>query len=445
MHASVRSQAGVPLSSRSRDPSSPSSPLASAAAGAAPDHAAQAWNVLPPGQAGGVAFTKNSTDQIALYEGLTRCGDRVTDADLRRFFKRETLGLGQESAVRSSGRGKGLHDHARPLGRAARQGRQRTGRRLRSGLGDRRRPAADHGAAPRPGPDRGARRARRRCVRARALRADRSGRARRRRRCSRGSSTCFARGARGDAGRSGSSTPTSRGSTRSTARRACPLRPGRGTDVVAVGGADRRRLRRGRRRRGAAVAVPRAPATEARRGAGPPRLGGPAPAATTPRRAWPWTGVLDGPEARSEIGNVVVDPGSTTAMASLGLAPTGYRDRACRMRLLVGARRSATGQAALRRRPAGRPLLPWAPAGARPRGRRLQGAGRRVPGHLVRDPPRSRDRLRVERDLRRVGSRRRVRRDALRGKRHAVPAPGRVPADDDLRRRDDRRSRSRIV
>jgi hypothetical protein len=30
------------------------------------DHAAQAWNVLPPGQAGGVVFTRNSTDQIAL-------------------------------------------------------------------------------------------------------------------------------------------------------------------------------------------------------------------------------------------------------------------------------------------------------------------------------------------------------------------------------------------
>ena len=64
------------------------------------DHAAQAWNVLPPGQAGGVAFTKNSTDQIALYEGLTALRDRVTDADLRRFFKRETLGLGAEKAVR---------------------------------------------------------------------------------------------------------------------------------------------------------------------------------------------------------------------------------------------------------------------------------------------------------------------------------------------------------
>ena len=65
------------------------------------DHAAQAWNVLPPGQAGGVAFTKNSTDQIALYEGLTRLRDRVTDTDLKRYFKRESLGLGAEKAVRT--------------------------------------------------------------------------------------------------------------------------------------------------------------------------------------------------------------------------------------------------------------------------------------------------------------------------------------------------------
>ena len=78
----------------------------SVAAGAAvpkrpADHASQAWNVLPPGQAGGVAFTKNSTDQIALYEGLTRLRDNVTDADLRRYFKRETLGLAPgEKAVR---------------------------------------------------------------------------------------------------------------------------------------------------------------------------------------------------------------------------------------------------------------------------------------------------------------------------------------------------------
>jgi hypothetical protein len=61
------------------------------------DHAAQAWNVLPPGQAGGVAFTRNSTDQIALYEGLTRLRDRVTDADLRRYFKRECAPSGRDA------------------------------------------------------------------------------------------------------------------------------------------------------------------------------------------------------------------------------------------------------------------------------------------------------------------------------------------------------------
>ena len=75
--------------------------LTGAGAGATRDHAAQAWNVLPPGQAGGMAFTKNSTDQIALYEGLTRLGGNVTDADLPRFFKRETLGLAPGERARS--------------------------------------------------------------------------------------------------------------------------------------------------------------------------------------------------------------------------------------------------------------------------------------------------------------------------------------------------------
>jgi acyl-homoserine lactone acylase PvdQ len=76
--------------------------VAATASGATPkDHAAQAWNVLPPGQAGGAASTRNSTDQIALYEGLTARRDRVRDADLKRYFKRETLGLGSERAVRT--------------------------------------------------------------------------------------------------------------------------------------------------------------------------------------------------------------------------------------------------------------------------------------------------------------------------------------------------------
>ena len=75
--------------------------LAGASANGGSDHAAQAWNVLPPGQAGGVAFTRNSTDQIALYEGLTARRGNVTDADLRRFFKRETLGLAPGERARS--------------------------------------------------------------------------------------------------------------------------------------------------------------------------------------------------------------------------------------------------------------------------------------------------------------------------------------------------------
>ena len=104
-----------------------------AALGATPsDHAAQAWNVLPPGQAGGVAFTKNSTDQIALYEGLTRLRDRVTDADLRRYFKRETLGLDSSGGSHRAA-AKGSHDHPRPLGRPARQGQHGAGRRVRAG------------------------------------------------------------------------------------------------------------------------------------------------------------------------------------------------------------------------------------------------------------------------------------------------------------------------
>jgi acyl-homoserine lactone acylase PvdQ len=67
--------------------------MTAAQANGARDHAAQAWNVLPPGQAGGVGLTRSSTDQIALYEGLTRLRENVTAADLRRYFKPETLGL----------------------------------------------------------------------------------------------------------------------------------------------------------------------------------------------------------------------------------------------------------------------------------------------------------------------------------------------------------------
>jgi len=42
--------------------------------------------ILPPGNFGGVPFTANSTDQLALYAGLTPLRDDITVADIENFF-----------------------------------------------------------------------------------------------------------------------------------------------------------------------------------------------------------------------------------------------------------------------------------------------------------------------------------------------------------------------
>ena len=73
----------------------------SAAATPRHDYAAVALDVLPPGENGGVTFDANTTDQATLYDGLTPLGDKVTSADLNRWFKPETLGLGGDKAVRT--------------------------------------------------------------------------------------------------------------------------------------------------------------------------------------------------------------------------------------------------------------------------------------------------------------------------------------------------------
>jgi acyl-homoserine lactone acylase PvdQ len=67
-----------------------------AIAQSAPDFAApgQAYNVLPPGQAGTVPPTAGSSDQIPLYDGLTPKRGSVTAADLPQFFKKNVFGLG---------------------------------------------------------------------------------------------------------------------------------------------------------------------------------------------------------------------------------------------------------------------------------------------------------------------------------------------------------------
>jgi acyl-homoserine lactone acylase PvdQ len=48
-----------------------------------------AYDVLPPGQFGGLPPTDDSTDQIPLYDALTPLRGDVTEADIRRLFKRE--------------------------------------------------------------------------------------------------------------------------------------------------------------------------------------------------------------------------------------------------------------------------------------------------------------------------------------------------------------------
>jgi acyl-homoserine lactone acylase PvdQ len=57
------------------------------------DFAGVALNVLPPGQAGDLGVGRHSTDQIALYDGLTPLGADVSDADLRRYFKSARFGV----------------------------------------------------------------------------------------------------------------------------------------------------------------------------------------------------------------------------------------------------------------------------------------------------------------------------------------------------------------
>jgi penicillin amidase len=59
----------------------------------------KAFNVLPPGQSGTIPPGPHSTDQIALYDGLTPLQANVTAADLPHFFKENVFGLGSLSSI----------------------------------------------------------------------------------------------------------------------------------------------------------------------------------------------------------------------------------------------------------------------------------------------------------------------------------------------------------
>ena len=69
------------------------------------DVASPAYNVLPPGEDGGLAFTSNSTSQIPLYDGLTPLGGHVTASDLSTYFKSEQFGV-EGAVVRTESTGR---------------------------------------------------------------------------------------------------------------------------------------------------------------------------------------------------------------------------------------------------------------------------------------------------------------------------------------------------
>ena len=106
-------------------------------------------------------------------------------------------------------------------------------------------------------------------------------------------------------------------------------------------------------------------------------------------------------------------------------------ERAPRRRQAVHDRQAADGGGA-----AARLLLSRVLHGGRPARRRLRRARRRARRHSG-DPDRPRSRLRLERDLGRLGQHRRLRRDALRRRHPPLPLQGRVPRDDPVRRRPD--------
>src|SRR5205085_2630 len=68
--------------------------LGSAApASARVDYSGPAYNILAPGEYGGLPPTVNSTDQGMLYDALTPLQGHVTAADLQRYFLSEKFGV----------------------------------------------------------------------------------------------------------------------------------------------------------------------------------------------------------------------------------------------------------------------------------------------------------------------------------------------------------------
>jgi len=74
-----------------------------------------AYNVLPPGQYGGLPTDVHSTDQIPLYDGLTPLRGDVTVDDIQRLYKPESFTPTGAAIEEPTGRAGLTITHARRL------------------------------------------------------------------------------------------------------------------------------------------------------------------------------------------------------------------------------------------------------------------------------------------------------------------------------------------
>ena len=406
-----------------------------AAGGAAKrDYAAVALNVLPPGQSGSLRFPANASDQIPLYDGLTPKLGNVSARDLTRYFKPERFGV-TGKVVRVERPRRGVRIERDRWGVPHVYGTTRANLEFGAGYATAEdrfvlmellrgpgRLAALDVAGPRP-------------VRARDRRAGSSCRPRPPTIGSR-EQLSLIRSA-GAKGRQLVADVTSyvAGINTYYTRLGQGLRPWTTTDVIAVGSLL-----------GANLGV--GGGDEIRRSlflnALQHRLGGGVGYDT-----WRWLAQKDVADAPASIQRTLLLRRRAGAEAGQRRArrrqlPAQRRRLAARVPLpqsrrreqRVADRRGPLGDeaSAARRRAAGRLHVSRAPARARPARRRDRRARCVVPRPQLLRPHRPREGLRLEPDLRELGHRRPVRRDAVRRRRRALHVQRRVPRDDDVRR-----------
>ncbi len=96
----------------------------------------RSYYILPPGNYGGLPKTDESTDQLALYDGLTPLRDEVTDEDIENLFLPAGLRADRRDHRRTDGPA-GNDGALRRVRHRAHHGRDARGHGIRCGVGHR--------------------------------------------------------------------------------------------------------------------------------------------------------------------------------------------------------------------------------------------------------------------------------------------------------------------